>query len=200
MGLALDRSWDRPDRPIDFFDVKGDVEALLRLADPKRRTTFEQNSNPAYHPGQCAQIWVEGQSCGWIGRISPKLQEFVELESPIFAFELDWDLINKTKIPQFSPASRFPVIGRDLSFVFSNDIAAAKIRSCIRKSAGELLVTLDLVDIYRGKGIKEGKKSVTYRLTLQSNSRSLTDEEADNITGRIIAAITSDLGGELRAG
>ena len=200
MGMALDQSWDRPSRPIDFFDVKGDVEALLRLADPKRCTTFEQNSNPAYHPGQCAQIWVEGQSCGWIGRISPKLQEFVELESPIFAFELDWDLVNKTKIPQFSPASRFPVIGRDLSFVFSNDIAAEKIRSCIRKSAGELLVTLDLVDIYRGKGIKEGKKSVTYRLTLQANSRSLTDKEADNITGRIIAAITSDLGGELRAG
>jgi phenylalanyl-tRNA synthetase beta chain len=200
MGVAPDHSWDRPDRLIDFFDVKGDVEALLRLADPKRCTTFEQNSNSAFHPGQCAQIWVEGQSCGWIGRISPQLQEFVELESPIFAFELDWDLINKSNIPQFSPASRFPVIGRDLSFVFSNDITAAKIRACIRKSAGELLATLDLVDIYRGKGIKEGKKSATYRLTLQSNSRSLTDKEADNITGRIIAAIASDLGGELRTG
>jgi phenylalanyl-tRNA synthetase beta chain len=200
MGVAPDHSWDRPDRLIDFFDVKGDVEALLRLADPKRCTTFEQNSNSAFHPGQCAQIWVEGQSCGWIGRISPQLQEFVELESPIFAFELDWDLINKSNIPQFSPASRFPVIGRDLSFVFSNDITAAKIHACIRKSAGELLATLDLVDIYRGKGIKEGKKSATYRLTLQSNSRSLTDKEADNITGRIIAAIASDLGGELRTG
>ena len=200
MGMALAQSWDRPDRPIDFFDIKGDVEALLRLADPKRRATFESNSNSAYYPGQCAQIRIEGEPCGWIGRISPSLQEFVELESPIFAFELDWELINKTEIPQFSPASRFPVIGRDLSFVFSNDVSAAKIGSCIRKSAGELLTTLELVDIYRGKGIKEGEKSVTYRLTLQSNSRSLTDQEADNITGRIIASITSDLGGELRTG
>jgi phenylalanyl-tRNA synthetase beta chain len=200
MGTALDQTWDRPDRLLDFFDIKGDVEALLSLADPKRCTTFEQNSNPAYHPGQCAQIWIEGQSCGWVGRISPKLQEFVELESPIFAFELDWDLINKTKIPEFLPASRFPAIGRDLSFVFSNDIAAATIGACIRESAGELLVSLELVDIYRGKGIKEGQKSVTFRLTLQSNSRSLTDEEADNITGRIIAAIASGLDGELRAG
>ena len=200
MGTALDQTWDRPDRLLDFFDIKGDVEALLSLADPKRCTTFEQNSNPAYHPGQCAQIWIEGQSCGWVGRISPKLQEFVELESPIFAFELDWDLINKTKIPEFLPASRFPAIGRDLSFVFSNDIAAATIGACIRESADELLVSLELVDIYRGKGIKEGQKSVTFRLTLQSNSRSLTDEEADNITGRIIAAIASGLDGELRAG
>jgi len=199
MGSTLAASWDQGSREIDFFDVKGDVEGLISAGEAASRAVFAPGSHPAYQAGQYAQISASGRKIGRLGRISETLLADLDINGPVFGFELDWERINQKNVPQHCAASRYPAVSRDISLVITKETSADAVRKCIESTAPELMVALDLVDVYQDAAIGDERKSVTYRLTLQSNYRNLTDEEADRVVETVLGKIKADLEGELRS-
>ena len=198
MGTPADQCWSETRRTVDFFDIKGDVQTLLHRGRGAPGATFVPDTHPAYQAGQTARIVIADRPAGWVGRLSMELQQYMDLDQPVFAFELKWDEIFRLQIPRYSAVSRFPAINRDLSFVIDEQVSVDQVKGCIRDSGGDLLTALELIDLYRGPGVGKEKKSVTYRLTLQSIYRNLTDKEADEITGRVVGTVEDILAGMLR--
>lgn len=197
-GLALPEQWGSPGREADFFDAKGDVEALLRASGCAGVFSFAPSSYPALHPGQQARILREGAEIGRLGALHPELTVRLDLEMPVFLFELTISALQQGQIPRFVEVSRFPAIRRDLAVVVDVATPARAVLDCVAKSAGELLVDLHLFDEYRGEGIDSGRKSLALGLTLQDSSRTLKEEVVESVVGRVIRSLESGLGAELR--
>lgn len=186
--------------PMDFFDLKGLLEALieaLHLPAP----TFAPAQHPAFHPGKCAQIQVEGITLGTFGELHPETQARYDLQgAPVLAAELDADALIDL-IPDTYPLraiSPFPPVIEDLAVVVDEATPAAEVEAVIRKAGGARLVGVRLFDVYRGEQIGAGKKSLAYRLTYQDMSRTLTDKDAAKIRKRIIKALQRELNAQLR--
>ncbi|WP_290650468.1 phenylalanine--tRNA ligase subunit beta [Aquisalimonas sp.] len=198
MGPAQPEQWAEPVRPMDFFDLKGDVEALFALTGRTEAVGFVADRHPALHPGQAARIELDGEAVGWLGAIHPALHEALELDGAAFVFELRLEAMQQAILPAFQPLSRFPSIRRDLAIVVDASISAASLSDCVRAAAGELLRDIVLFDIYQGKGVPEGSKSVGIGLILQDLSRTLTDTDVDALLARVVDQLRSELDAELR--
>jgi phenylalanyl-tRNA synthetase beta chain len=197
-GSALPEQWGSPGREVDFFDAKGDVEALLRASGCTGVFSFAPSNYPALHPGQQARILRKGVEIGRVGALHPELTVRLDLEMPVFLFELAISALQQGQIPRFMEVSRFPAIRRDLAVVVDVATPAQAVLDCVAKSAGELLVDLHLFDEYRGEGIDSGRKSLALGLTLQDSSRTLKEEVVESLVGRVIRSLESGLGAELR--
>ncbi|MBI5611920.1 MAG: phenylalanine--tRNA ligase subunit beta [Gammaproteobacteria bacterium] len=199
-GPAAPEQWGVPARALDFYDLKGDVEALLSVA----RAGFETRAaqHPALHPGQCAAVYRrgtgEGDSGGLFGRLHPAIQAKLGLEQPVFLFELGLAGLASGAIPRFREISKYPSVRRDLAVVVDRATPARAVLECVAKAAGDLLANLELFDEYRGEGIDFGRKSLALALTLQDSSRTLNDEAAEAVIQRVVAALGSELGAQLR--
>ena len=199
-GSSSGVSWDQPVRSADFFDAKGDIERLLRFIHRGIEPQFVPIVDMAYQTGQCAQIQVAGKEIGRLGRISDALLEEIEAGGRVFGFELDWGDIERIQLPQYSAVSRYPAVTRDISILIPEETGSAEATEVIEAASGDLLVDLRLIDLYAGTGIERGKKSLTYRLTFQSNYRNLTDEEADQLIITVLASLGEQVGAVLRSG
>ena len=199
MGSANGIDWDQHSREVDFFDVKGDVEDLAQASQRDLDLIYTTGTHPAYQAGQYADISAKGRTIGRIGRISRVLLSELDIAIPVFGFELDWELLQHGNIPEHSAASRYPAVNRDISLAVPKDAPAAVVRARIESSAHSLLVALELIDLYEAPEVGDQKKSLTYRLTLQSNSRNLTDSEADRLIEVVLEDIREEIGGELRS-
>jgi phenylalanyl-tRNA synthetase beta chain len=197
-GPAAVETWDSPPRAVDFFDVKGDVEALFGLGGRGREFTFASGRHPALHPGQSARIESQGRQVGIAGRLHPHLLHELDIETDVYVFELDLAELELARMPAYAPISRHPATRRDISVVVDDGVAARDVRDTIAAAAGEVLKSLELFDVYRGPGVPEGRKSLSYALTLQRSSSNLKDIEIEEISGRVVAALGSRLNGELR--
>ena len=124
--------------------------------------------------------------------------QVVDIDRPVFAFELDWESVSRRRVPQHLPVSRFPQVSRDLSFEFDEAIDAARVMDCIRQGAGDLLQNAEVIDSYKETDAKSTRKSMTFRLTLQSEYRNLTDGEVDAVANHVVDAVGSELAGTLR--
>lgn len=196
-GPLMKDAWQGA-RPIDFYDIKGDVEALLCATGCREAFSFAPARHPALHPGQSARIMRDGNSIGWIGMLHPELQRQLDIEQPVYLFELEMIALKESRIPAFSRVSRFPATTRDLSILVDASINASRLRETIAAAAGKLLVDIELFDVYEGKGVPQGQKSLSFTLTLQDNSRNLTDAEIEEVTRRMMAAAEKKLGAKLR--
>jgi phenylalanyl-tRNA synthetase beta chain len=198
-GAAYPEQWGVPARPLDFFDVKADVEALLGDLGRGRDYRFESTAHPALHPGQAARI-VDDRSreVGLLGALHPQTAASLGFEQPVFVFELCLDHIESPKIPVFAELSKFPAVRRDLALIVDEAVTAADLCACAREAAGDLLQGLHLFDIYRGKGVDSGKKSIALGLTLQDFSRTLTDVEVDSLIEHILRQLHIKLQAILR--
>ena len=179
--------------------MKGDVEGLISTGEAGQRAVFAPGSHPAYQAGQYAQISASGRKIGRLGRISETLLADLDINGPVFGFELDWERMNQKNVPQHCAASRYPAVSRDISLVITKETSADAVRKCIEAATPELMVALDLIDVYHDPAIGDKRKSLTYRLTLQSNYRNLTDEEADRVVETVLGKIKAELEGELRS-
>ncbi len=193
-GLAEPEQWGESAREVDFFDLKGDVEALLAPL-PLR---FRRAEHPALHPGQSARIHLREEPVGWLGLLHPSIEQRLELSRPVMLFELRLNGVLERPVPRFREFSRYPAIRRDLAIIVDEAVEAEAVLSCIRESAGELLQDICLFDVYQGKGIDPGRKSLALGLTLQHYSRTLEDREVDDLIHRVVDAIEQRLGGTLR--
>jgi phenylalanyl-tRNA synthetase beta chain len=196
-GPLMRDAWKGP-RNVDFFDIKGDVEALVALTGCADSFSFVAGKHPALHPGQCARIMRSGKTVGWVGMLHPALQQSLDLEQALFLFELELDRIAESRVPSFEKVSKFPATTRDLSILVDRSTSAAKLSDTIRNAGGRLLVDLELFDVYEGEGIPPEQRSLSYTLTLQESSRNLTDSEVEGCMKKILNAVEKKLDGKLR--
>ncbi len=197
-GSPYAEQWGIPQRPLDFYDLKADVEALLSLSGRLEGFIAKPDQHPALHPGQAAAIELAGYQAGVMGALHPALLKELDLIGPVYLFELDLDTAQAGRLPKFEPLSRFPAIRRDIAIIVDEDVSAQAVQNCIGQAAIDVLKKLELFDVYRGEGIDSGKKSLALGLVLQAASRTLTDAEVDALVGEVVEALGQQLGGTLR--
>jgi phenylalanyl-tRNA synthetase beta chain len=197
-GARFPIQWDISDSAVDFFDVKGDVEALLALNHRREEFGFEPAQHPALHPGQTARIVRAGAAVGWIGTLHPSTLRALDLTYPVVLFEVNTAAVLQSGVPQYAEISRFPSIRRDLAVIVPEQIASERLRGAVQTSAGPLLRELTVLSVYRGEQIEKGKKSIALALNLQDTSRTLTDHDADALVAQVTAALRAQLGAEIR--
>jgi phenylalanyl-tRNA synthetase beta chain len=197
-GNRLAESWSHGRESVDFYDLKGDVEALLAAAGDAGAFRFVAGEHPALHPGQCACIEREGRAVGYLGALHPQLATELGIEQPLFLFELQLAELAVGKLPAFNELSRFPEVRRDLALLVDRDTPAEELLSCIRENAGAYLTDLKLFDVYQGKGIDPLRKSLAVGLTWQHPSRTLNDDEVSAATQTILTSLGERFNATLR--
>jgi phenylalanyl-tRNA synthetase beta chain len=197
-GSRLPEHWDGKTEPVDFYDMKGDIEALLSLTGRVRNFSFVAGEHPALHPGQTARIVSEKETVGWAGRIHPLTARNLDLIPDTFVYEFDVAALKTGRLPEFQPVSRFPSIRRDLAVVVDDELGVADLQAVIEEAAGDLLQELLIFDVYRGKGIETGRKSIAFGLILQDYSRTLTEQDIDAVVTRVTERLGQRLGATLR--
>ncbi len=188
--------WAEQAQKVDFFDIKADVEALLAFS--AAETVFEAAGHPALHPGQSACIKQNGEIIGWVGALHPQVQKVLDIDPRAYVFEIKQSAIARNRIPAFAPLSRFPEVRRDLAILVDEKIPVADILSTINETASDLVKETQLFDIYQGKGVDEGTKSVAFGLILQEFSRTLTDTDVDSEIDNIVSALNQQFAATLR--
>ncbi len=200
LGKVWPEQWGVSSRDLDFFDMKGDVESLLMLTCRHRDVRFLPAGHPSLHPGQTARIIAQGsdESLGWLGMLHPSLAAELGFDANVYLFELSQEMVSIRKIPKFNPLSNQPLVRRDLAFVVPETVLAQDMLDLVARIVGNTLVDLILFDVYRGKGLGEGEKSLAMRLVLQDPQRTLRDFEVEQIIGRVVAAVQEAYGARLR--
>jgi phenylalanyl-tRNA synthetase beta chain len=198
VGQVLPEQWGSAARSVDFFDVKGDLDALLDLAGQAGQVNLAVAERAALHPGQSARLERAGESLGWLGMLHPQLQRTLDLPPDLFLFELRLDAVRDGTLPVYKPLSRFPSIRRDLALVVDRDLTFRRLRDCIRNAAPEILQDISLFDVYTGTKIDSGRKSLALGLILQDSSHTLTDEEVDAAMEGILRRLKAETGAVLR--
>jgi phenylalanyl-tRNA synthetase beta chain len=198
MGPALPEQWGSKPRVVDFYDAKGDLEALLQLTGSREEFQLRPVRHAALHSGQSAEITKNGAHVGWLGALHPEFRAKLDLNEAVFLFQVRISALQTAIIPKFSEVSKFPAIRRDLSFMVDAGVSAQAVLDCAASAAGELLIDLQLFDEYRGEGIDSGRKSLSLGLTLQDSSRTLKEGTIEAITLQVMDSLQVSLGAELR--
>ena len=184
----------------DFFKMKGEIEAFLRgMNVPEARYTAEKH-DPTFHPGRCARVSVGGVDLGCFGQIHPLVARSYGIDGEIFAAELNFTALLSLQLPEktYTPLPKYPAVTRDIAVVCDDSVTVAALSDCIRAAGGKLLRSVELFDIYRGKGIASGSKSAAFRLTLRADDRTLTDADSDGVVSAVLAALEKELNAKLR--
>lgn len=184
----------------DFFKMKGEIEAFLRgMNVPEARYTAEKH-DPTFHPGRCARVSVGGVDLGCFGQIHPLVARSYGIDGEIFAAELNFTALLSLQLPEktYTPLPKYPAVTRDIAVVCDEAVTVAALSDCIRAAGGRLLRSVELFDIYRGKGIASGSKSAAFRLTLRADDRTLTDADSDGVVSAVLAALGKELNAKLR--
>ena len=205
-GDAQAARWDAKPARADFFDVKGDVEALLAPLAP----TFERTEHPALHPGRAARVLVDGKAIGVVGELHPRWRQQWEFAQAPVLFELDLDAVTARPVPLAQPVPRHQAVERDIAVVVAEAVSFAALSAAIDSaSTGGLLRDAALFDIYRPQagrdgtvpaspGLASGEKSMAVRLTFHDDSATLTDEQVDPAVRAIVDQLSAKLGARLR--
>ena len=196
IGIEEKSNWSGSNKQLDFFDLKGNLEmALPELS----KFSFKREQVPFLHPGKTAALYKGQKKVGYIGTVNPKLLDKLDVKGDVNFFEFSLDEISDKKNIKFKKFSRFPLAQRDLSFVVDEEITSSSIKDAILSKAGSNLKEINLFDIYTGKGISKGQKSLTYALSWQAVNRTLTDDEVDTAVGRVVAFLSKKFNAKLRA-
>ena len=185
---------------MDFFTLKGGIEAILRACRIKDVRFEACTDNASYHPGRCAKVYAGDVELGVFGQIHPLVAATYGVDAEIYAAELRFDALYSVRggIPVYQPLPKFPAVTRDIAVVCAESVTVGALEDCIRRGAKGLLKKVELFDIYRGIGVAPGSKSVAFSLTLRADDRSLTGEEADEDVKSILALLEAELGAKLR--
>ncbi len=196
-GAVHQEQWGLANKPHDFYDLKADMEALFSVL-KGFSLRFESSEHPALHTGQSAQIIAEDKTIGWIGSLHPRLLKALDLEGPVSLAEINLEDVLREKTVRFQALSKFPMIRRDLAVVIDQQVTAAILKEAILETAGELLESVVLFDVYQGKGVAPGKKSVAIGLSLRHATRTLVENEINDIIKRVILMLSDRFKATLR--
>ncbi len=186
MGEQGNLNWSEPTRVFDFFDLKGDLQSLFTSLKLKQ-VEFIAVAHDALHPGQSAEIKINGESAGWMGILHPRLADALDLQDDVLLFEINLAALIGHEAPRYKTISKYPQIRRDLSFLVDADISVMQIEAVVREVIKEnWLKSFDVFDVYTGEGVPHGKKSLAVAMTLQDESRTLVDTEINSLISAII--------------
>ena len=186
---------------VDFYTMKGVIEGALALGKIKGVTYEAVTDNATFHPGRCARlVAADGEMLGIFGQLHPITAQNYGFTTPVYAAELDFDAIfeHRDGLIEYKPLPKFPASTRDFSFVCDEELEVGKLSALIARAGGKLVENVELFDIYRGTQLGEGKKSVSFRVTLRASDRTLTVEEADKVSSKILSSLEHQLGLTLR--
>ena len=189
-------------RDGDFYTLKGMVDKLLDKAGITDAAYVAERSDAAFHPGRCARlICADGTVLGTLGEVHPSVSAGYEIDVPVYIADLDFEnLFSKASLDkQFKALPKFPATTRDFAFVCDDELEVGAIEAVMKKAGGKLVEDVKLFDVYRGKQLGEGKKSVAFSVILRAPDRTLTDEEADKTSKKILTLLEKELGITLRA-
>ncbi|AFA40950.1 phenylalanine tRNA synthetase, beta subunit [Wigglesworthia glossinidia endosymbiont of Glossina morsitans morsitans (Yale colony)] len=182
---------------LDFYDVKGDIEALIGIYNNLEFLKFISFKNSILHPGKSAKIFIKDKCVGLIGEINPFLKKFFKLKNKIFLFELSWKLISNNYVPKIQNVSDFPYNQRDISIIVSHNIPAMEIIRACKNKVKNKLINIGIFDLYQGNKIKYGFKSISIRLTLQ-DQYTMTNKEINMIIEKCIQILKNKFNAEIR--
>lgn len=200
MGTAAPEQWGLESRPMDFFDVKGDVENLLSLLGNATELVFQHQTHPTLHPGQSAAIYQNDRLIGLMGALHPRLMHTFDLPKGknIFLFEIFLDALSFPKRLPYHEVSKFPEIRRDIAIWVETDVSSDSILKTVKEVGGDLLKGINVFDVYQGKEALPNQKSIALALTLQHASRTLVDEEVSLLMTRVIDVLKTRFSAKLR--
>jgi phenylalanyl-tRNA synthetase beta chain len=193
-GPAHQEQWGEPRRAADFYDVKGDVEALFAPRSP----AFRRIDHPALHPGRSAEVMLDGRAVGWLGELHPRLQHKYELPGPAMLFELEAEALLAAPLPVFREVSRLPAVQRDLAVLVDASLPASDMVAALRSELPAIVESVEVFDVYRGKGMEKSQRSLAFRILMQDTRRTLTDVEADEVMALATSLLERRFGAQLR--
>ena len=193
-GSRYPEQWGVSSERVDFHDVKADVEALLA----PRAAVYRAAQHPALHPGRTADILIDGKRVGVIGELHPAWVHKYDLPAAPVLFELDFDVLTSRSSIEALPVSKFQPVRRDLALVVDEAVSHDALRDALLAAAPEAVYAVSLFDIYRGKGVDDGKKSLAFKVLMQDTSRTLTDEDVESAIRRMVEAVSAGLNAKLR--
>jgi phenylalanyl-tRNA synthetase beta chain len=196
-GSLTAEQWGVSARKVDFFDLKGDLEAVLGQVADDAEFVFEAAEHAALHPGQSAWVLRQGQPIGWIGALHPRIQQQLGLPAT-YLFEILVEGLEQGRLPAFQPLSKFPSIRRDLAVVLARDIPYAEVQRVAREAAPPAVQDIQLFDVYTGDNIDSGLKSLALSLILQESSHTLKDQEVEQASQRVLEALAQQFSARLR--
>ena len=197
-GSRLPEAWAHGKEKVDFYDLKGDVEAMLSAVGSLSEFSFVPAQQEGFHPGQCASIVRDGNIVGYLGALHPQAAVELDIDQGVLMFELELTAIQSGRLPTFSELSRFPEVRRDFALVVAADVPAAAVIDSMCQQAGEWLNETRLFDVYQGQGVEPGYKSLALGLTWQHPSRTLTDEEINTAVEQMLQTLSDEFGATLR--
>ncbi len=197
-GQRSAEHWTLESQTVDFFDLKGDLEAVLELTGRAQDFEFVASTHPALHPGQCAMITLEGEPVGIIGTVHPELERKLGLNGRTIAFEIEWQAVDHRDIPEAVAVSKFPANRRDIALVVDDSVASGDVVNTCLEAGGQWLKDANLFDVYVGQGVGEGKKSLAIALTLQSVDKTLEESDINESVEAIVLAAKEAFGAQLR--
>lgn len=192
-GDSQPEQWGVAARPVDFFDVKADVEALF----VPRALRFVAATHPALHPGRSAQIYCGEQMVGWIGELHPQWQQQYDIAQACVWFEVELNALVQAKVPRMSEIAKFLPVRRDLAVVVDEGITVQTLLDAMQSVSAPYVAEVGLFDVYRGKGVEQGKKSLAFRVLLQDTHKTLTDSEIEPIITQLVTVLQK-YGAQLR--
>jgi phenylalanyl-tRNA synthetase beta chain len=197
-GPPLEEQWglarEEKSRPVDFYDVKADLESLIAPLGAR----YERAEHPAFHPGRAARVLVEGEPAGWIGELHPRWQHKYELARPAVLFELDAEALQRIPALRFTPPSKYPLVVRDISVFVDANVPVQAMLDVMEAGKPPIVASVRLFDMYQGTGIPTGKKSLAFRVVMKHTERTLTDAEADAARDALVSLLAREFSASLR--
>jgi phenylalanyl-tRNA synthetase beta chain len=198
-GAARAEQWGEAARPLDFYDLKGELDALIAWGgEPGRWSVHADGLPPWLHPGRGARVARDGVTAGYLGALHPQLARALDLGPDVHVLELALEPLLARRLPRAQPVPRFPLVRRDIAVELPEEVSWSQIEQVVRGKLGGVLCELRLFDRYSGKGIESGRKSLAMGLILQDASRTLTDDDADRCVREAVTALETACKARLR--
>jgi phenylalanyl-tRNA synthetase beta chain len=193
-GTADEEQWAEKARPVDFYDAKADLEALISPLEAR----YERAEHPALHPGRSAKVLIGGTPVGWIGELHPRWLHKYELARNVALFELEAEPVQALPLPGFSPPSKYPPVVRDMALVVDAAVPAQALLEAMEAEKPAIVTSIRPFDLYQGSGVSSGRKSLAFRVVMQDTERTLTDAEADAARDALVSLLARKFSASLR--
>ncbi len=197
-GSLEPEQWNGVDRSVNLFDIKADLDGIFSLTGLSGKFSFRAAEHPVLRPGRCAQIYCDDRPAGWLGEIHPAVAGAMDISVSPVVFEISLAEALVAHKPAFSGVSKFPAVRRDISVVIDSEVPVASLERSVREAAGDVLRETVIFDVYQGKNVETGSKSVALGLILQDTSRTLTDADIDGVLQAVLKRLTCDFNATIR--
>jgi phenylalanyl-tRNA synthetase beta chain len=192
-GENQPEQWGAGAKSIDFYDVKADIEALFA----PYQLSFVPAPHPALHPGRSARIQYAGEVIGWLGELHPKWQQRYDMSQAGVWFEVEFDALSRMSVPRFTEIAKFLPVRRDLALLVDESVVVKTLIEAMLEASVPYVREIAIFDVYRGKGLESGKKSLAFRVLLQDTQKTLTDSEIDSSISKLVG-VMNEHGAQLR--